>query len=75
MNTRTTKVLISVSALKTAFRRTFPEKSAAELLPAWEKFWASVVLGGEVQKPEVPKVVQASEPVLPEEPPNEGEGQ
>lgn len=49
MNTRTTKVTISVAALKTAFRKTFPEQSAVALTPAWEKFWAGVVLGGKIE--------------------------
>lgn len=49
MNTRTTKVTISIADLKTAFRRVFPEQSAKELRPAWEKFWAGVVIGGRIE--------------------------
>jgi hypothetical protein len=45
-----TMVAISASALKTAFRKTFPDKSAKELWPLWVRFWASIVLTAKVEK-------------------------
>jgi len=49
-----TMVTVSARALKHAFRKALPEKTAIELTPLWERFWAGIVLSAKVEqvKPE-----------------------
>lgn len=45
-----TMVTVSARALKQAFRKAFPERTAVTLTPVWERFWAGVVLSAKIEQ-------------------------
>jgi hypothetical protein len=52
MKQKVTMVTVTARDLKSAFRKTFPDKTAAELKPVWDRFWACMVLAARVEKVE-----------------------
>jgi len=50
---KVTMVTVTARDLKSAFRKTFPDKTAAELKSVWDRFWACMVLAARVEKLEV----------------------
>lgn len=60
---RVTMVTVSASALKTAFRKTFPDKSATELYPVWCLFWSRLYPEAKVEQVTPVKVTE--DPSLP----------
>ena len=57
-----TMVTVSASALKRSFRKAFPDRTVVNLTPAWERFWAGVVLSAKIEQV---KAENAFDPSLP----------